>query len=251
MSNAEPEVLDSTSIKANVDFSLTKDDLTDMILEDRFEVLEDQLDAVCKRLLERNKEMAAIDEEHKELLISTATKALSKKIKAAEKFLGKAAEAQVSTHNYFTVAKRRQVKYVTFEKNYNSSRRRKVEKWEELEGWRCFSQVDFGISFVEERDKDKNRADGFEVAKGSWGLTKAFSQAEIEATPTYQKLIALDEERVALIEQKILLQIELDNLETSGKRARAKMVKALLSASEQGRQLLSKMPTMNQNLLTA
>jgi len=249
----EPEVLDGTSISANVDFSLTKDDLTDMVLEDRFEVLEDQLNAVNKQIDGIKTEMRELDCQHEEHLKTLVKKAFDKRIKAAEKFFGQRATFEVEPGPRFYISKPDHILYVEYEQRFNSKRRSKVERHAQVDGWHVKSAAFVRVESYTDIEKQKlaqqkTQLETFE--SGSWGATKRFTDEQVAKMPAIKKLVVLDERRKALVGQSTVLKTELSNLETAGARARAKMVRALLGASEQGRQLLAKMPTMNQNLLT-
>jgi len=244
--NKAPEVLDSTSINAKVDFSLTKDDLTEMVLEERYEFLEDEYNRVNKQLRVHEKEMKELTDKHNDYIQSVAKKACSKRIKAAEKFFDAVALSNINGGNHI-ISPSTTCTYEIYEQDgYGSKRRRKVEKAERVNGWSVYNSVQFTVSSKKPKDDDTINLGG-----GQWSITKCFSDEEITEMPFVKKLIALDDARKKLQTQSTLLKVELANLETSGKRARAKMVKALLGASEQGRALLSKMPKMNNKLLTA
>ena len=252
MSNQEPEVLDNTSINAKVDFSLSKDDLTDMVLEEKFEALEDQLEIFQKQYDELNTQMGVLTNEYNEQLLAKAKKGFDKKIKAAEKFFGKEAVVELSSNRATKISKHRTLRYISFEKRHGSSRRRKVEQHEQIEG--CKVNAAVKATILAGKDPDKYRSDADNLGpvseSGSWKISRRFSDEEVMKMPAIKKMLKLDEQRLNVKEQIILYKSELANLETSGKRARAKMVKALLGASEQGRALLGKMPRMNHNLLT-
>jgi predicted nucleic acid-binding Zn-ribbon protein len=246
----KPEILDSTSINAKVDFSLTKDDLTEMVLEERFEALEDMLNDTNKQLDKLREQMGELEVKHNEHIVAVAKKCFSSRIKSAEKFLGN--KATHSTTNFggrHCVSSTVYFSYEEYELGFNSQRRRKVEKTESCYGWSVCKSVTFYVSSnTKEVKQNKHHA---KIEHGQWSATRTFTNEEMAKMPFVKKLVAIDDKRKELMKESTLLRTELSNLETSGKRARAKMVKALLSASTQGQQLLAKMPKMNHKLLTS
>lgn len=245
----EPEVLDSTSINAKVDFSLTKDDLTEMVLEERFEALEDELDKTNKLREELVKRMDVIKKKHNERLMALVKKEFAKRIVAVKRFTGSEILCSIQNCRQYAVSSTDHFTFQNFERTYDSKRRRKIEKSARTDGWTVPKSVSLqAASKTKQKECEEAKTSSENIL---WDLTRTFTDDEMVAMPLVQDLVALDSERKELSKQTVLLEAELSNLDTAGKRARAKMVKALLSASEQGRALLDKMPRMNPKLLTA
>lgn len=237
----DPEVLDNTLINAKVEFSLTKDDLTDMVLDEREELLENRLDTIKKTIGDVSKKLANLSEKQKDAILKFGKQKLTKKIKFAEKFTGVKAKYEITYFVNQFATETVEFKYDIFEKNYKN-RRRKTEKTEWIHGHRLYNKMHVYCAIL-------NKEPFNECSK--WESSVEVSLKEVMAMPIIKEIIKADNEHKKLVKEYKLLEAELTNLDTAGKRARSKMVRALLNASEQGRQLLSKMPKINHNLLKA
>ena len=245
---SKPEVLQSTSISTEVAFKLDKEDISDMVIEERCEILEEHLSALQKQRKQVKKEHDALLKKHDDALVKLVKKELASKVKVLEKFSKLTAEYE--TGGNINIVDPEYVEQVKYVKN-NGAGRRRYEKsilLGELAG--ISNTVD-----VEIRPKNlDNRAYIYlSVAEINeelflWKENRTFNKEELLGMKSVQDVIAVNKQLVELDRQILPIESELSNVETSSRRAKAKIVRQLLNNTDEGKRILGKVPTLNSTL---
>lgn len=84
---------------------------------------------------------------------------------------------------------------------------------------------------------------------GKWEVKLKLDDSELELMSTAQRLKEINEKHVNLVKQRCEAESKLSNIETMGQRAKARMVRQVLSGSAQGRQLLQNIPKLDSSRL--
>ena len=250
------KVLDSTAIEAKIEFALGKDDITDMLLEEHIEVLENQLKIADQEKEQCRLRFIDLEKEHDEYLISLFKKEFAKEIKFAKKYMGEI-QAGVNTQNKFNLTPPKNVELISnTTQDYNGVQRRTKRPHKVHQSFNGFAASRGVVAYAKVyKDPDNtlnrgtNRNDKYTCEHATWDLKRNYSDDELKEMPTIKKLIENNEAYQLAQEKAAVLENDMNNIETSTKRAKAKLVRSLLSASEQGRQLLEKMPRMGDKLL--
>lgn len=246
--------LDSTLINAKVEFTLSKEDLTDMVIDERQEALEDELKKTKTALKKRVAEVAEQHKKAKEQLMALAKKKLAKQVKSVEKLFG--AEARftavgLGNSSYLILNEQLMIESERYVGTSGPTRRKKMENQKYI-GPTTFPKNVQATVYVPKDNmfyvEDTGEATSY---SGTWVADVRFAVDELLAIPAVAKLKDMDGERQQMEKKVILLEDEISNLDTLSKRARAKMVRSLLGASDQGKQILKLMPNMDQKLLSA
>ena len=248
------KVLDSTAIAAKIEFALGKDDFTDMILEEHHEALETQLRTTEEELKALDKKMYELDQKHSAYLIGEFKKEFAKEIKSAKKYVGDVKIEVDSTCHKVRLNDPKQFKLSSYtaRDEYSHKPRRTVEHFKTVDGWCAYRGVYATVTTVKNPDNVTYGTQSnvkFTHEKSEWTLRRNYSDAEVLSMPLVKELAELDKTRQDIRIKAYQLENDMANLEVSGKRAKSKLVRSLLSASEQGRQLLEKMPKMGSRLL--
>lgn len=250
------KVLDATAIAAKIEFALGKDDITDMLVEEHIESIVARIKEAEQEREKHRLEYVELEKDYNDYLISMFKREFAKEIRAAKKYVGDIQiSVNASSKTYLTHPKVfLLVSHAT--EDYNGVLRRSKRPHEHsrsVDGL-CVSR---GVSawaakHVDPNDtasKGTNRNTSYMAEHLSWRLDRNYSDDELNNVFIFKKLVKVSENWQSAQEKAAILDNELTNIETSTKRAKAKLVRSLLNASEQGRQLLAKMPNFGNKLL--
>lgn len=226
------EVLHQT----NVDVKISKSDLVDMVVAEREAEIQEQVDSLRARSEELRVALTETDEAHKLAVIKLFKKEHSKKVKAAEKFLGVEATYDVDRpysgkeflypEQYQPYNQYNNHPLIKFNAPFaavrpNHEYKRRVSKWSV---WRS-------ITCNVETQGD--------AEAGRWMFCYDVPDDQLEAMPTFKKLEKLANERNEVDQEYNTLQQEKNNLHNMGQRAKAKLVRSILESTEQGQRMLA------------
>jgi hypothetical protein len=235
--NKKPEVLENTTINSKIDLNLTKDDLIDMILEERIEPIEKELSDT------RNKEAEYTEKVNKQIekitsnMLDIFNKKYGKRIKQLKSITGNNVEYSYYRDGPNIIVDQERYKYETYDNGRHIRSKVVLTTYQTFQN--CIkASIDFS--------SDINKGEG-----GSWVAQLDIDRKDIEKTEDFKELVKLETKRQSYEKQGTILEGQLKILENMGKRARTKVVKSLLESSEQGRSLLKKLPKFNHKLLKA
>ena len=176
-------VMERTDVDTEVKLSLTKDDLTNMIIEDQQELLENRFDEVQRRYKNLQDQLEELHGKYRDNLLKLGKKRLSKYTKAFEKISG--AEVDCSIYDYANenILKDLEFKYTLFVRKVSGCREKK-EKSDVASG-EC---VPFMVSV--EVGLDPNNP-----ISGSLNLRTSYSLAEIHSIPVVYEIVETAKER--------------------------------------------------------
>jgi hypothetical protein len=197
-----PQVLANTEVKPQLDLTLNKNDLLDMIIGEREEQLENEIKAKDQQLSALHDELKQVADKHDKAVKKAAASAIKDKIKLAEKLFGTPAEV------IMMMASTR-------------------------EG--CYSNgISVRVSIGGEQ----------QAYKPHWIGTYSLPDVELQAMPTRHDLLSLFGKIMVAETELRDLNKEKHELTHMGRVAKARMIRSVLESSEQGQQVLSKLPSM-------